>query len=67
MHIWTHLQKKYQDMVAEKGLYGAGMAEVDDHVGVLLKSLMTLTSPTIRLSFSPPTTALRRLAGRTAA
>jgi hypothetical protein len=31
------------------------------------KSLMTLTSPTIRLSFSPPTTALRRLAGRTAA
>ena len=39
MHIWTHLQKKYQDMVAEKGLYGAGMTEVDDNVGVLLKKL----------------------------
>ena len=39
MHIWTHLQKKYQDMVAEKGLYGAGMAELDDQVGVLLKKL----------------------------
>jgi arylsulfatase len=39
MHIWTHLQEKYQDMVAEKGLYGAGMTEVDDNVGVLLKKL----------------------------
>jgi arylsulfatase len=39
MHIWTHLQKKYQDIVAEKGLYGAGMTEVDDNVGVLLKKL----------------------------
>jgi arylsulfatase A-like enzyme len=39
MHIWTHLQKKYHDMVAEKGLYGAGMTEVDDNVGVLLKKL----------------------------
>jgi arylsulfatase A-like enzyme len=39
MHIWTHLQKKYQDMVAEKGLYGAGMTELDDQVGVLLKKL----------------------------
>ena len=36
---FTHLQKKYQDMVAEKGLYGAGMTEVDDNVGVLLKKL----------------------------
>ena len=39
MHIWTHLQKKYADMVADKGLYGAGMTEVDDNVGVLLKKL----------------------------
>ena len=39
MHIWTHLQKKYQDIVAEKGFYGAGMTEVDDNVGVLLKKL----------------------------
>jgi arylsulfatase len=39
MHIWTHLQPKYQEMVAERGLYGAGMAEFDDNVGVLLKKL----------------------------
>ena len=26
-------------MVAEKGLYGAGMTEVDDNVGVLLKKI----------------------------
>ena len=39
MHIWTHLQPKYQAMVAEKGLYGAGMTEFDDSVGVLLKKL----------------------------
>jgi arylsulfatase A-like enzyme len=40
MHIWTHLQPKYQAMVAEKGLYGgAGMTEFDDNIGVLLKKL----------------------------
>jgi arylsulfatase len=39
MHIWTHLQKKYEDLIANRGLYGAGMAEFDDDVGVLLKKL----------------------------
>jgi len=39
MHIWTHLQKKYEDQIADRGLYGAGMAEFDDDVGVLLKKL----------------------------
>ena len=39
MHIWTHLQPKYEAMVAENGLYGAGMQELDDTVGVLLKKL----------------------------
>jgi arylsulfatase A-like enzyme len=39
MHIWTHLQKKYEDLIAYRGFYGAGMAEFDDHVGVLLKKL----------------------------
>ena len=39
MHIWTHLQPKYAAMVAEKGLYGAGMTEFDDNIGVLLKKL----------------------------
>ncbi|HKF20460.1 MAG TPA: arylsulfatase [Candidatus Angelobacter sp.] len=39
MHIWTHLQPKYQALVAEKGLYGAGMTEFDDEIGVMLKKL----------------------------
>jgi arylsulfatase A-like enzyme len=39
MHIWTHLQPKYLAMVAEKGLYGAGMTEFDDNIGVMLKKL----------------------------
>ena len=39
MHIWTHLQPKYQAMVEKVGLYGAGMIELDDQVGVLLKKL----------------------------
>jgi arylsulfatase A-like enzyme len=49
MHIWTRLQKKYQDMVPEKGLYGSGMTEADDHVGVILKKLddLGITNNTI--------------------
>ncbi|MHC4155119.1 MAG: arylsulfatase [Planctomycetota bacterium] len=39
MHVYTHLSKKYQAMVAEKGFYGAGMTEFDDDIGVLLKKL----------------------------
>jgi arylsulfatase len=39
MHVFTHLSPKYQAMVAEKGLYGAGMTEFDDDIGVLLKQL----------------------------
>ncbi len=39
MHVFTHLSPKYQAMVAEKGLYGAGMTEADDHTGELLKKL----------------------------
>jgi len=39
MHIWTHLQPKYAAMEAKYGLYGAGMKELDDHVGSLLKKL----------------------------
>jgi arylsulfatase A-like enzyme len=42
MHIWTHLQKKYEDLIADRGFYGAGMAEFDDDVGVLLKKLEDL-------------------------
>ena len=39
MHVFTHLSPKYQAMVAEKGFYGAGMTEADDHTGELLKKL----------------------------
>jgi arylsulfatase len=39
MHVFTHLSPKYQAMVAEKGFYGAGMTETDDHVGALLEKL----------------------------
>jgi arylsulfatase len=39
MHIWTHLQPKYETMIAKYGLYGAGMQELDDNVGVMLKKL----------------------------
>jgi arylsulfatase A-like enzyme len=39
MHIWTHLQPKYMAMVEQLGLYGAGMTELDDHVGIMLKKL----------------------------
>jgi arylsulfatase len=39
MHIWTHLSPKYQSLVPERGIYGAGMQEFDDTVGALLKKL----------------------------
>ena len=42
MHIWTHLQPKYEAMIAQKGLYGAGMTEFDDNIGVILKKLEDL-------------------------
>jgi arylsulfatase A-like enzyme len=42
MHIWTHLEPKYQDMIPDKGFYGAGMTELDDNVGVILKKIQDL-------------------------
>ena len=39
MHIWTHLPPKYEAMENEKGLYGAGMTQLDDNIGVLLKKI----------------------------
>ena len=42
MHIWTHLEPKFQDMIADKGFYGAGMTELDDNVGVILKKIQDL-------------------------
>jgi len=41
-HAFTHLRKKYADMVPEIGLMGAAMTELDDTVGALLKELEDL-------------------------
>src|SRR5262245_6852120 len=42
MHVWTFLSPKYQALMNDKtnyGLYEAGMAQLDDVVGALLKHL----------------------------
>ena len=39
MHVWTHLRPKYADMESQFGLYGAGMTELDDNVGAMLKKI----------------------------
>ena len=41
-HTFTHLRKKYADMIPEKGLMGAAMTEFDDTVGALTKKLEEL-------------------------
>ncbi len=41
-HTFTHLRKKYADMIPEKGFMGAAMTELDDTVGALLKELEDL-------------------------
>jgi len=38
-HAFTHMRKKYMDMVPEKGFMGAAMTEFDDGIGVLLDEL----------------------------
>jgi arylsulfatase len=42
MHVWTFLGKKYSDMMnstSNYGLYEAGMAQMDDAVGALMKHI----------------------------
>jgi arylsulfatase A-like enzyme len=42
MHVWTFLSPKYQAMMGSKSNYGleeAGMAQMDDDIGALLKHL----------------------------
>ncbi|MGI9516316.1 MAG: arylsulfatase [Pirellulaceae bacterium] len=41
-HTFTHLRKKYADMIPEKGFMGAAMTELDDTVGALLQKLEDL-------------------------
>ncbi len=40
-HVWTFLQEKYRNKTG-KGLYADAMAELDDHVGMLLAKLEEL-------------------------
>ena len=42
MHIWTHLSEKYKALMNSDTNYGleeAGMAQLDDNIGVLMKAL----------------------------
>jgi arylsulfatase A-like enzyme len=41
MHVWTHLQENWKNKTGF-GLYADGMAELDDVVGEILKTLETL-------------------------
>jgi arylsulfatase A-like enzyme len=41
MHVWTHLQERWKDKTGF-GLYADGMAELDNVVGEILKTLDTL-------------------------
>jgi len=41
MHVWTHLQEKWKDKTGY-GLFADGMAELDNVVGEILKTLDTL-------------------------
>lgn len=41
-HTFTHLRKKYADMIPEKGFMGAAMTEWDDTVGALTQELKDL-------------------------
>ena len=69
MHIVTHLSEKYEKMRnAENGWseYEAGMAQLDDIVGAVMKKLSDEGSTTTPSSPSPPTTAPRTSPGPTA-
>jgi arylsulfatase len=45
MHVWTFIPPKYQALMNPKSNYGleeAGMAQLDDSVGALLKHLQDI-------------------------
>ena len=71
MHVVTHLSEKYENMrTPENGwtIEEAGMAQLDDIVGSVMKYLTgTMGLRTTRSSPSPPTTAPRTSLGPMAA
>jgi arylsulfatase A-like enzyme len=71
MHVTTVLSDKYMAMVGEPGgkdwgVNEAGMKQMDDNIGLVLKSSKTWDRPTIPSWSSPPTTVPRRSHSRTA-
>jgi arylsulfatase A-like enzyme len=70
MHVWTFLAPKYQAMMNSQTNYGleeAGMAQLDDCVGVLLKHIEDIGEKDNTIIVSPPTMVPRCSHGRTAA
>ena len=70
MHVFTYIPPKYQAMMNYQSNYGleeAGMAQMDDSIGELLKHFRTSARRTTPSSSSPPTTGPRSSLGRMAA
>src|SRR5690242_4419818 len=67
MHVWTFLSQKYRAMQNSRTNYGleeAGMAQLDDSIGALLKHIKTSVKLTTPLLCSRPITAPKCSPGR---